>query len=41
MDPQEDIMGTGTVDRLNLRILLALAILGAALGLFGWYQFLR
>ena len=26
-------------DRLNLRVLLMLAILGAALALIGWYRF--
>lgn len=33
-------MESNSPDRLNLRLWLMLAIVGAALGLVGWYRFL-
>ena len=32
-------MQTGTPDRLNLRVLLIIALLGALLAIVGWYRY--
>jgi hypothetical protein len=33
-------MDSSTPDRLNLRLMLLIAIVGAALALVGWYRFI-
>ena len=32
-------MATSTPDRLNMRLLLLIAVVGAALALIGWYRY--